>query len=210
MYTSGPVITSTTDGREYAAGQMTWDTTAGFGVTQKYFSATSSTMFAGLFVGRTHTTDNYTIAQSLDQITSPTIANVIGLLGYFSYGQSVVPAIGTPYIDMPLFPAGIILNICNISPGMAQAWCGSALPTTDAIFIYAGATINSDTLGNKVITGSIVSQTWVTANTTMVDDLLAAPTTVACAGFITKNPEYNGQVFAYGTLVPVSFNLYGR
>lgn len=207
------LITSTTEGLTPAAGQTTYDLSSGYGVSNKYTISglgtgdTAVVAFPGLLIGRDMTLTTYTVANSLNQITTPTIHNILGAIGYNSFAQSTSPAIGTSYTNMLTIgniPAGELFNLVNNGPGFVWLWCGSTIPAgaTGALYVYSGPTF-TDTTSNVIYPGTIVSQAWITANT-------ITTTGIALLGSVSLNPVYNGQTFGYGQLAPFALTFINR
>jgi hypothetical protein len=206
------LITSTTEGRTPAAGQTTYDLASGYGVSNKYTVSgegsgdTAAIVFPGLLIGRDTTLSTYTVANSLNQITSPTILNILGAVGYNTFAQSTSPAIGTSYGDMEavgIIPAGAMFNLINDGPGFVWLWCGSTIPTgaNGALYAYAGEKF-TDNAGNVIYSGTIVSAAWLASN--------SGALVIALAGYVSLNPEFNGQVFGYGKLAPFALKFINR
>ena len=191
-----PVINSVTDGLSVYPGQTSANFVGGaFSNTQKYLAATGSTIFPGLLVGRIENAANYLNAVSLDQITSPTIANIIGGVSSSTFNETP-PYLTAGYGNLAPYAAGTRLNIFNEISGFIYIFAGALLDGTTALGVATTTTGSGNTL---IYAGSLVP-----AGATGIGPV------VALVGYAAINGQSNGATYARGSLVPVSLSFYNR
>lgn len=197
QYPSTPVITAVSQYNQVYPGSYTYDI-GDPKLSQKYLCApptstpTPATIFPGLFIGRDQTNANWINAQSLDQITTPTIHNIIGICAYQAFGELTPPGYAAPYGQMPLLVAGQQMTVLHEIAGFAWVWAGVAIDGTAPLGIASVST----TGGSAIYAGSLV--------------LASTTSAIACAGVVSISPQGNGATYARGQLVPVSFSFYNR
>ncbi len=193
-------------------GQYSRDNLAGVGITEKYTVATgANNVSSGFFVGRQlNSNATYTVVNSLDNITSPTIANILGVIAINNWATlpTGMPRIGGTYeqwATLATYGAGEVPNIANNIPGYIWVWSGATITPGDDLYVYAGPYIPEDDDGNAIYTGTLVPLSWVTANT-------ATATSIDVSSNVKLNPQFNilTTYGDYGTLVQVAINFNNR
>ncbi len=191
------LFTTNTTGLGALPGQYSYNPGNGaIDLDDKYVTAASSVLFPGLFAGRAHLGTNFTIAQSLGQITPVEdfeYLDIIGVVAKTNYGTSDGSSLA--YTSMVPYAAGTRIQIMHSTGGYIYVFAGSAIDGTVPLAVTMTQTGSGSTL---VYAGSLVTSAFSAGPIALV------------TGLVTLDALANGVTFAKGDLVPVSLQIINR
>jgi len=183
---SQALITSVNDGSQVIAGEYN----RGLGQyamrAPAPLVAVGGSLVPGLFCARRGT--NFSTVTSLDEITSPTVADVVGAVARMKV--AIGGDISYYEIMQNLLDNVTLIDVLERIEGYYWAWVGAALTDPSKVYI---ATTTSGTGSSQIIAGSVVP-----ASTSGALDISSIATFSSYAG-----GAFN---YAAGSLVPVVIN----
>lgn len=116
--------------------------------------ATGATLFPGLFAGIVTDATNATQVTSIDQVSTPTVANVVGVVARQKVAQGGLVTYAN--IAANALPVGYVMDLLQVATGYVWVWVGSAITSATKVYI-------APTTTGGVVAGSVVPSTYTNA-----------------------------------------------